>query len=79
LTVPPTLITFVTAYTPTEDTEDEIVDEFYKTLKSVCDELPKQDAIITLGNFNAQLGKEQIYRCLNTYVTNFPWVFPNPK
>ena len=55
-------ITFVNAYAPTEDTEDEIVDEFYETLQSVCDELPKYDAIITLGDFNAKLGKEQIYK-----------------
>jgi exonuclease III len=55
-------ITFVNVYAPTEDTEDEIVDEFYATLQLVCDELPKHDAIITLGDFNAKLGKEQMYR-----------------
>jgi len=55
-------ITFVNVYAPTVDTEDEIVDEFYETLQSVCDELPKYDAVITVGDFNAKLGKEQIYR-----------------
>jgi endonuclease/exonuclease/phosphatase family metal-dependent hydrolase len=55
-------ITFVNVYALTEDTEDEIVDKFYETLQSVCDELPKHDAVITLGDFNAKLGKEQIYR-----------------
>jgi len=54
-------ITFVNVYAPTEDTEDEIVDEFYETLQSVCEEIPKHDAIITLGDFNAKLGKEQLY------------------
>jgi hypothetical protein len=49
-------------YAPTEDSEDEIVDEFYETLQSVCDEVPKHDAIITLGDFNAKLGKEQLYK-----------------
>lgn len=53
-------IIFVNVYAPTEDTEDEIVDEFYETLQSVCDELPKHNAVITLGDFNAKLGKEQI-------------------
>ena len=43
-------IAFVNAYALTEDTEDEIVGEFYETLQSVCDELPKHDAIITLGD-----------------------------
>ena len=46
-------------YAPTEDTEDEIVDEFYETLQVVCDKITKHDAIITLGDFNAKLGKEQ--------------------
>jgi hypothetical protein len=55
-------ITFVNAHAPTEDTEDDIGDEFYETLQSVCVELPKHDAIITLNDFNAKLGKEQIYK-----------------
>jgi len=55
-------IIFVNVYTPTEDTEDEIIDEFYETLQSVCDEIPKHDAIITLGDFNAKLVKEQLYK-----------------
>jgi len=55
-------ITFVNAYAPTEDTEDETVDEFYETLQSVYDELPKHDAIITLNDFNTKLSKEQIYK-----------------
>jgi len=55
-------ITFVTVCAPTEGAEGEIVDEFYETLQSVCDELAKHNAVITLGDFNAKLGKEQIYR-----------------
>jgi len=55
-------ITFVNVYAPTEDTKDEIVDKFYETLQSVCDKLPKHDAVITLGDSNAKLGKEQTYR-----------------
>jgi endonuclease/exonuclease/phosphatase family metal-dependent hydrolase len=55
-------ITFLNVYAPTEDTEDETVDEFYKTLQSVCDELPKHDAILTLGDFNAKPGKEQSHK-----------------
>jgi exonuclease III len=55
-------ITFINVYAPTEDNEDEIVDEFYETLQVVCDEIPKHDAIITLGDFNAKLGREQLYK-----------------
>jgi exonuclease III len=55
-------ITFINVYAATEDTEDEIADEFYATLQLECDELPKRDAVITLGDFYAKLGKEQMYR-----------------
>jgi endonuclease/exonuclease/phosphatase family metal-dependent hydrolase len=54
-------IRFVNVYAPTEETEDEIIDEFYETLQLVCNDLPKHDTIITLGDF-AKLGKEQAYR-----------------
>jgi len=57
-------ITFVNVYAPIEDTEDEIVDEFYETLQVVCDEIPKYDAIIRLGDFNATLGKENYIKTL---------------
>jgi len=40
----------------------DIEDEFYETLQSVCDEIPKHDAIITLGDFNAKFGKEKLYK-----------------
>jgi hypothetical protein len=52
-------ITFFNVCIPTEDTEDKTVDEFYETLQSVCDELPKRYDIIALGDFNAKLGMEQ--------------------
>ena len=52
-------ITFVNVYAPTEDTEDEKTDEFYETLQLVCDELPKHDAIITLGDLMPNLAKNK--------------------
>jgi len=55
-------ITFINVYAPTEGTEDERVDKFYETLQVVCDEIPKHDATITLGDFNAKLGREQLYK-----------------
>jgi len=44
-------ITLVNVYALTEDTEDEIVDEFYETLQSVCDELPKHNAVTSTPNW----------------------------
>ena len=51
-------ITFINVYAPTEDTDESIVDDFYDQLQAVCDKTPKYDIIITLGDFNAKLGKE---------------------
>jgi hypothetical protein len=52
---------FVNVCAPTKDTEDETVDDFYETLQVACDEIPKHNAIITLGDFNAKLGKEKLH------------------
>jgi len=71
-------ITFVNVYALTEDSEDEIIDEFYETVQSVCDEIAKHDAIITLGDFNTKLDTEQLYKDIirrhsSHEVTNEQW------
>jgi len=49
-------ITFVNVYAPTDDAEDETVDEFYETLQVVCDEILKHNGLRlvqydTINNF----------------------------
>ena len=49
-------ITFVNVYAPTDDAEDETVDEFYETLQIVCDEILKHNGLRlvqydTINNF----------------------------
>lgn len=53
------LITMVNIYAPTEVTEPMEKDQFYETLEKICEEIPRKDEIIILGDINAQLGKEQ--------------------
>ena len=45
-------------HAPTEKKEDDIKDEFYEELENTINEIPKQDMLIILGEFNAKIGKE---------------------
>ena len=47
---------------PTEDTDENIKGTFYETLERVFDEAPRHDTKIVLGDFNAKIGKEIVYR-----------------
>jgi len=52
----------INGYAPIEDKEDEVKDMFYKTLDKVCDLVPDNKMKILLGDFNAKIGQEVIYR-----------------
>lgn len=52
-------ISFVNVYAPTEDAEEDIVDDFYTELERVCDRIPRHDMKVVLGDFNAKIGKEE--------------------
>ena len=49
-------------YAPTEDKADAEKKKFYDDLQTVIDRTPKSDTILLLGDANAKLGKEDIYR-----------------
>ena len=34
-------------------------EQFYEDLNMCCDQIPKHDALLILGDFNAKIGKEQ--------------------
>lgn len=51
-------ISFINVYAPTEGSEQDQKDNFYDTLNKICEEIPKKDEIILLGDVNAQVGKE---------------------
>jgi len=52
------IITLISTYTPTEDSPDVIKDEFYDQLSQECEKAHKYNILILLGDFNANIGKE---------------------
>ena len=57
-------ITLINVYAPTKGHTDEIKEQFYDNLQHLLDKTPKSDTIITLGDVNAQLGKERLYNTI---------------
>jgi hypothetical protein len=54
--------TFISIHAPTQETEEDIKDQFYERLERTYDEIPRNDIKIILGDFNAKIGKEVMYR-----------------
>nr|XP_061823852.1 uncharacterized protein LOC133611023 [Nerophis lumbriciformis] len=49
------MATVVSAYAPTLDAQDEVKEAFYADLDKVLSEVPKEDKLILLGDFNARV------------------------
>lgn len=52
-------ITFINVYAPTEETNEEDKNKFYEEIEKTYEAINKHDTIIILGDFNAQIGKEE--------------------
>jgi hypothetical protein len=57
-------IIVLNAYAPTEDKDDDIKDSFYEELEQVFDRFPRYHMKIFLGDFNAKVGREDIFKPL---------------
>jgi exonuclease III len=51
-------LSFISAYAPMEETNDDEKSEFYDRLDKECSNVPKYDILVLLGDFNAKVGKE---------------------
>ena len=49
-------VTFVSAYAPTMTNPDEVKDKFYEDLNALISNVPTNDKLIILGDFNARVG-----------------------
>jgi hypothetical protein len=55
-------IIVVNVHAPCEDMSDDIKDSFYEELGRVFDQFPRYDMKILLGDFNAKIGRENIFK-----------------
>jgi endonuclease/exonuclease/phosphatase family metal-dependent hydrolase len=55
-------ITVLNVHAPAEDKTDDVKDSFYEELERVFDEFPKYHMKILLGDFNAKVGREEIFK-----------------
>ena len=53
-----TKVTLIQVYAPTNAAEDQEKDEFYELLQDVLDATPEHDMKIIMGDFNAQIGRD---------------------
>ena len=54
-------IIVLNAHAPSEEKSDESKDSFYEELERVFDHFPKYHRKIILGDFNAKVGRENMY------------------
>jgi hypothetical protein len=55
-------IIVINVHAPCEDTNDDIKDSFYEELGRVFDQFPRYDMKILLGDFNAKVGRDDIFK-----------------
>ena len=55
-------LVFFNVHCPTEEKEDDIKNEFYDEFERVYDSFPSDSMKIILGDFNAKIGKETVFK-----------------
>jgi exonuclease III len=55
-------IIVLNVHAPTEDNTDDVKDSFYEELERVFDKFPKYHTKILLGDFNAKVDREDIFK-----------------
>jgi hypothetical protein len=55
-------VTILNVHAPTETKEDDIKDSFYSEMERVLNAIPTSDVKVIMGDFNAQIGREDCFR-----------------
>jgi exonuclease III len=56
----PTNLTIIQIYAPTTEAEESTIEDFYMDLQQILDEVPKKDAILIIGDWNAKVGETAV-------------------
>lgn len=56
------IATVISAYAPTLQSPDTVKEEFYGLLETTLSQIPKDNKVILLGDFNARVGKDPIWQ-----------------
>ncbi|BFY99382.1 hypothetical protein BsWGS_02422 [Bradybaena similaris] len=54
----PTNVTIVQVYAPTAEADIDEREQFYNTIQTVIDQIPSNDILFIMGDFNAKVGEE---------------------
>ncbi|VDP51661.1 unnamed protein product [Schistosoma margrebowiei] len=66
------LMNIIRCYAPTNDSNDDIKDQFYERLQSVIEKCPRKDLTILMGDLNAKVGINNTgYEALQRFNTAF--------
>jgi len=63
----PVNITWVQVYAPTNGADKKDIEEFYRSLQSVMNEIPRKDVVILMGDWNTKIGKGEESETVGKY------------
>ena len=55
----PVNITLIQVYTPTSNTEEAEVEQFYEDLQDLLELTPKKQVLFVIGDWNAKVGSQE--------------------
>jgi hypothetical protein len=55
----------ICVHAPTEEKDDDEMDNFYEYLDQIYEECPNRGVNIIIGDLNAKIGQEELYRPIN--------------
>ena len=56
-------LSVIQVYAPTTDSADSVIDEFYGKLQQQLEEIDKNDVLLIMGDWNAQIGIDHAAWC----------------
>ena len=63
----PINISIIQVNAPTSDAADEHIEDFYETVQSAVNGIPKRDFLIIMGDWNAKIGRTEKSECVGQY------------